>query len=91
MNHDHEIQYGMTHGEIVNAINDSPINPLDYGDATLDASIEDDGTICISIITDCHVTEGVGDVIARGIVGLPLKLVREDESANVAWYKVLDA
>lgn len=91
MKHDHEIQYGMTHGEIINTINNSPINPLAYGRAILDASIEDNGTIRIEIITDNHITDAVGEIISRGIVGLPLKLVSEDESANVAWYEVVEA
>lgn len=101
MNYDHEINYAMTDGEIVNALNDANNCYVKGRPAELAARIEREdielngvnlkGTICVEVIADVDLDETVGDTIAHCIVGLPLELVAEDESACVAWYKVVEA
>lgn len=100
MKHDHEINYAMTKAEIVDAINTANNcyikgHPAELAARIERADIELNGinlkdTISIEVIADINLDETIGDTIAHCIVGLPLELVAEDESAYIAWYKKLE-
>lgn len=47
-------------------------------------------SIAITIISDGHIIEPVGDIIEPIIkkFGLPLEFITSEESSSIAWYKI---